>query len=316
MVQYQGQTWCLRDTGRMTLYTSAGQIGPANGNMVKAEAYSDLAKSMNLGLKYAKGNALLLIRYGKLSALHSGASDGYCVMPISELLAATKNALNKRFGVPQFKEGFNSHSYTSAIWELPDVQSELVNKYQQALSTAVSRNHSANWMPMVRFSTSDTATSSAVLMPKLKPSSGGYAFCIGKGIRVEHMMKTSGAVYGLEKFQQEAENLYALFEDGAELMKKLGEVEIANPVNCLVGICVALKIPRKYADPAREEVDTFTISTPRMSALDIYLSLAQIPQYAKDNGASETKILELEETVAKILNMDFTDYDVGGVVSW
>lgn len=99
-------------------------------------------------------------------------------------------------------------------------------------------------------------------------------------------------------------------------MKKLGEVEIANPVNCLVGICVALKIPRKYADPAREEVDTFTISTPRMSALDIYLSLAQIPQYAKDNGASETKILELEETVAKILNMDFTDYDVGGVVSW
>jgi hypothetical protein len=316
MVQYQGQTWCLRDTGRMTLYTSAGQIGPANGNMVKAEAYSDLAKSMNLGLKYAKGNALLLIRYGKLSALHSGASDGYCVMPISELLAATKNALNKRFGVPQFKEGFNSHSYTSAIWELPDVQSELVNKYQQALSTAVSRNHSANWMPMVRFSTSDTATSSAVLMPKLKPSSGGYAFCIGKGIRVEHMMKTSGAVYGLEKFQQEAENLYALFEDGAELMKKLGEVEIANPVNCLVGICIALKIPRKYADPAREEVDTFTISTPRMSALDIYLSLAQIPQYAKDNGASETKILELEETVAKILNMDFTDYDVGGVVSW
>ena len=196
MVQYQGQTWCLRDTGRMTLYTSAGQIGPANGNMVKAEAYSDLAKSMNLGLKYAKGNALLLIRYGKLSALHSGASDGYCVMPISELLAATKNALNKRFGVPQFKEGSNSHSYTSAIWELPDVQSELVNKYQQALSTAVSRNHSANWMPMVRFSTSDTATSSAVLMPKLKPSSGGYAFCIGKGIRVEHMMKTSGQSMG------------------------------------------------------------------------------------------------------------------------
>lgn len=95
-----------RDTGRMTLYTSAGQIGPANGNMVKAEAYSDLAKSMNLGLKYAKGNALLLIRYGKLSALHSGASDGYCVMPISELLAATKNALNKRFwGAPSSRRG-------------------------------------------------------------------------------------------------------------------------------------------------------------------------------------------------------------------
>ena len=67
LVQYQDKVWCLRDTGRSTLYTSAGQIGPANANMVKAQAYSDLAQSMNIGLKYAKGNALLLVRYGKLS---------------------------------------------------------------------------------------------------------------------------------------------------------------------------------------------------------------------------------------------------------
>ena len=36
MVQYQGTTWCLRDTGRATLYTTAGSICPANENMVKA----------------------------------------------------------------------------------------------------------------------------------------------------------------------------------------------------------------------------------------------------------------------------------------
>ena len=39
MVQYQGTTWCLRDTGRATLYTTAGLIGPANANMVKAEGF-------------------------------------------------------------------------------------------------------------------------------------------------------------------------------------------------------------------------------------------------------------------------------------
>ena len=316
LVQYQNKVWCLRDTGRSTLYTSAGQIGPANANMVRAQAYSDLAQSMNIGLKYAKGNALLLVRYGKLSALHSGAADGYAVMPISELLAATKRMLNRRFGVPKFVSGLNSHSYTYATWELPDVQSALVEKYQQALSKAVSHHHSTNWMPVVRFSSSDTATSSAVLMPKLRSCGGGYAFSFVKGIRVEHTIKTSGSEYGLDKFATEAEGLYALFEDGAKMMEELGKQEIANPVNCLVGICAQLKIPRKYADPARDEIETFAISTPRMSALDIYLSLAQVPAYAEKAGASQMKILELEETVAKILNMDMSDYDIGGTVSW
>ena len=72
MVQYQGTTWCLRDTGRATLYTTAGLIGPANANMVKAEGFADLAQCLNIALRYAKGNGLLLLRYGKLSALHSG----------------------------------------------------------------------------------------------------------------------------------------------------------------------------------------------------------------------------------------------------
>lgn len=66
LVKHQDTVWCLRDTGRNTLYTSAGQLGPANSNMVKAAAYPDLAQSMNLGLKHAKGTALLLIRYGKV----------------------------------------------------------------------------------------------------------------------------------------------------------------------------------------------------------------------------------------------------------
>lgn len=315
MVQYQGTTWCLRDTGRATLYTTAGLIGPANANMVKAEGFADLAQCLNIALRYAKGNGLLLLRYGKLSALHSGASDGYAIMRISELVRITKEKLNNRFGVPKFKEGFNSHSYTSAVWELPDVRDDLIDKYQKALSNAVSRNHAVNWMPVVRLSTSDTATSSAILMPKLMSPGGAFSFAIGKGIRVEHKKLAAGK-YGLEKFEDEADGLYALFEDGAAMMQKMGSMEISNPVNCLVGICSYLKIPRKYADPAREEVDTFVINSPRMSALDIYLSMAQIPTYAKHAGASDAKVLELEELIGKTLNLNWSDYDIGGTVAW
>ena len=152
-------------------------------------------------------------------------------------------------------------------------------------------------------------------MPKLMSPGGKSSFVIGKGIRVEHKKSAAGK-FGIERFEEEADKLYALFVDGAEKMKELGGIEIANPVNCLIGICSYLKIPRKYADPAREEVDTFTINSPRMSAFDIYLSIAQIPSYAKAAGANDTKVLELEETVAKVLMMDWRNYDIGGTVAW
>ena len=152
-------------------------------------------------------------------------------------------------------------------------------------------------------------------MPKLMSPGGAFSFAIGKGIRVEHKKLAAGK-YGLEKFEDEADGLYALFEDGAAMMQKMGSMEISNPVNCLVGICSYLKIPRKYADPAREEVDTFAINSPRMSALDIYLSMAQIPTYAKHAGASDAKVLELEELIGKTLNLNWSDYDIGGTVAW
>ena len=64
------------------------------------------------------------------------------------------------------------------MWELPDVRDDLIDKYQKALSNAVSRNHAVNWMPVVRLSTSDTATSSAILMPKLMSPGGAFSFAI------------------------------------------------------------------------------------------------------------------------------------------
>ena len=96
------------------------------------------------------------------------------------------------------------------------------------------------------------------------------------------------------------------------MMQKMGSMEISNPVNCLVGICSYLKIPRKYADPAREEVDTIAFNSPLYS----YLSRAQIPTYAKHAGASDAKVLELEELIGKTLNLNWSDYDIGGTVAW
>ena len=44
--------------------------------------------------------------------------------------------------------------------------------------------------------------------------------------------------------------------------------------------------------------------------------MAQIPTYAKHAGASDAKVLELEELIGKTLNLNWSDYDIGGTVAW
>lgn len=312
IIGYGNKSFCVRDTARGTLCETAKLFGSALGRMYP----SRLAETLNNGLYVARGSSLLLERYGKISAIHSDANGGYCVMPISELLSITKTELGNRFGKPDFKYAYNKHDYTYAVWELPDAQSDLINYYQQALDTAVSANHAINFMPAVRFSSSDTATSSAMLMPMFKLPSGTY-FRLVDGIQVEHKRSVrAGKKAGVELYEEQVTDLFARFNECAEIIQRMGETEIWNPVNCLVGICNKLRIPRRYADAAREEVERYCIGNPCCSMHDIYLSMAECVGYAQSMGASRSVVLNLEESIAKVLTLDWKEFDVGGVVAW
>ena len=303
---------CIRNTARASLYETAKLNGSALGEMHQ----SRLADTLNNGLHVAKGTTLMLERYGKVTALHSDANGGYRPMAISMLLKITMKALSDRFGTPDFKFGLNRHDYTYAVWDLPDVQNELVSKYQAALENSVSFHHAIAFMPAVRFSSSDTAASSATLVPQFKLPSGVY-FRLVDGIQVKHKRSTrQGVKDGLELFEEEAGKIFAKFEETAEIIKKMGETEIWNPVNCLVGICNKLKISKKYADAAREEVERFAATSACCSMHDIYLSMAETVGHAERNGASQKTIRTIEESIAKVLTMDWEEFDVGGVVAW
>lgn len=307
-----GRLRCVRDTARASLYETAKLNGSALGRM----RVSSLAETLNNGLFVARGSTLMLERFGKVSALHSDAAGGYRIMPISELLSITQGELSRKYGVPVFKYGYNQHDYTYAVWELPDVQGDMIDKYQQALDNAVSYNHAISFMPAVRFSSSDTASSSAMLVPMFKLPSGVY-FRLGEGVQVKHKRSVrAGVKDGVELFEERAGELFAMFNETAEIVKKMGETEIWNASNCLVGICNRLRIPKKYADLAREEVERFTLNSPCVSMHDIYLSLCECVGYAKTSGASQSVIFALEENIAKVLTLDWTEFDIGGIVAW
>lgn len=307
--------WVLRDTAISSLHNTAKLFGSAFSRMTP---YCS-AEVLNNGLRAApdKSLTLLLERYGRIAALHSDNGGGYRVMPISELLSATTRKLNDRFGKVEFLGGENSHSATACMWALPDKQDEMLTIYEDALDAhGITSVHSMNMMPVVKFFSSDTGNSCATAVPYFqKPAGNCVRFT--DGIAVKHTRNSSGKD-GVPAFEEALDGLYAQFTDMTEALDKLTSVQIEHPENVLIGLSNKLGLPKKYADEARKDLTRLTAGMPFVPMHDVYLSMSDIPFYAKEAGASQTTITNLEEQVAKILHMDkeWSRYDIGGTVEW
>ena len=288
-----------------------------NGSALTRMAPLQLSSCLNSGLDVARGQTLLLVRFDKVMGMHSDSDSGYCIMPISELLNIARHNLEDKFGTVEFVQGRHSNVYTTALWQLPDAQGVIIDKYKDALKNAASHIHPVNFMPAVRFSASDTARSSAVMKPMFLKSNG-TAFTFGGDIAVKHERKRTG-IYGVDLFEQETSGLFAKFDETVEAIKKMAETDIYNPVNCFVGIINYLNrgnsvIKRQYADAARIEVERSTINYPVMSMHDIYLYMSECITAARLDGVKNT--IKIEEALAKVLTMNWRDFDVGGTVAW
>ena len=297
--------YLVRGSAVPSICREAKLEGSALGKMDRAT----FARVMNEALKVASGRTLMLERFGKISAL---LSEQYEIMPVSELLRISREALTDRFGEIEFMGGTNEHEYTSAVWELPEAQNDLLCRYQEALRKhAVSRCVPADFMPAVKFGSSDTGGSSAFLIPVFKLRSGTY-FRLSRGVEVRHRRSSRG----IGRFRREAGELYARFGDCIEKVEKLAKTEVWNPANAVVSICNRFGICKKYGARALELVERFSAGSPCLSAHDVYLCICEVVGCAERAGAARSYLLNLEETVARIVSCDWSEHDVPGTVAW
>lgn len=303
-----GTAKCIRDSGRATLFERACIFGSALGR----ETPEDLATILNLTLKVAKGPVLLLDRYGKVSAFHSDAASGYRIMPISKLLAITMAELEDRFGEPVYVSGYNSHSYTTAVWALPDVKDDLIFKYETATANLRNPPDISGMMPAIRLSASDTASSAAILQPLFRTRHGSY-ICLSDAIRVKHSRATG--MDGVELFEKRIhEELFTRFVDAVEGIARLSTIYLMHPTNVIVGLCNKMRIPKKCGDIAREQAENIMVSSPSMSAYEVFLLLGD----AIGEVMHGTNADVMQDKLYMVMNpsFDWSVYDVGGVVAW
>ena len=296
----------LRDTAYRGLLDRAKISGSALAKLRK----QDLADVLNRCLQlHRKQQALLLIRDEKISAVHSGDEKDYSILPIDELLETLQENLDARFMGNEFEKGYTSHSLTGATWKLPRQTENLLEKYSKHLETIGKKQLAHKLVPGIQFSTSDTGVASAKVSALLL----GLSDCpihIGSCVAVDHRSKKT-----VDNFKQALDMLFAQYGDNIKKMEKLLDITLLYPVNAMTRVCKELVMPKKEAT---EAINRFQLinGTDVATAHDVFIAMQEIPYLLKINGTPETKILSVQENMARALNLNWSEFDLARAVSY
>lgn len=294
----------LRDTAYKSLLDRAKVGGSALPKLPREK----LAELINSCLALHKDSALLLVRDEKVSAAHSGDTRDYSVLEIDQLLDGLQSKMDERFPGNQFSGGYVDHSITSASWTLPDQKTELLDTYTKLLAAEGKTAMAAKLMPGIRFSTSDTGVASAKVSALLVGLQ--YPIHIGGMISVEHRRQSK-----VPDFVESLDMLFAQFGDSVARLSGLLSIHLDHPVNAMTAICKRLALPKKAA---MEAIDMFEMAIGEDSATahDVFVAMQEIPFILKTQGTPESKLLALQENMARALTLKWRDYDYARKVKW
>ena len=294
----------LRDTAYKSLLDRAKVGGSALPKLPREK----LAELINSCLALHKDSALLLVRDEKVSAAHSGDTRDYSALEIDQLLDGLQSKMDERFPGNQFSGGYVDHSITSASWTLPDQKTELLDTYTKLLAAEGKTAMAAKLMPGIRFSTSDTGVASAKVSALLVGLQ--YPIHIGGMISVEHRRQSK-----VPDFVESLDMLFAQFGDSVARLSGLLSIHLDHPVNAMTAICKRLALPKKAA---MEAIDMFEMAIGEDSATahDVFVAMQEIPFILKTQGTPESKLLALQENMARALTLKWRDYDYAREVKW
>ena len=112
-LKVRGETYPVRDCAIKTILDRAGISGAGLRKLEK----SNYAKVVNYCLKVAKGDALIKIADGKVSAVHGGDSHDYSILDMRAVFETTMQYLDTNFKGSSYMEGSGAfdHSIVSAM---------------------------------------------------------------------------------------------------------------------------------------------------------------------------------------------------------
>ena len=293
---------------RMTAYKSLLDRAKLSGTVLPKLSREKLARTLNDCLAVFSSEALLLIRDEKVSAAHSGDPTDYSVLPIDELLKSLTKKLDERFPGSVFETGYRDHAMTSASWTLPGQKEDLLGTYEKLLIAQGQTTMAAKLVPGIRFMTSDTGIASAKVSALLMGTQ--HPIHIGGCVAVDHRHQAK-----VEDFENALDQLFAQFHDSVGKLQRLLEIQLEYPVNAMTRVCKKLSLPKKAAVEAIGMFEMATGGAPA-TAHDVFMAMQEIPYILKSEHTPESKMLTVEENMARALTLRWSDYDLAKAVSY
>ncbi|MGL5254537.1 MAG: transposase [Brevinema sp.] len=305
VLQMSNQVFPIRDCAIKTLLDRAGISGAA----LKKLERKDYARIINLCLKVARGDALVKIADGKVSAVHGGDQSDYSVIEPETIFAVTIDYLNRNYPGNQYIEnsGAYDHVAMTAMWELGR-QQDLLETYREALDEHGLSQHV--YAPALRLTTSDVGMSGVNIYPMLMCDNHNRSINLGTPLRLQHK---AGASIG--HYQDNLNMLYARYTDAVSNLTKLMDIEIYHPLNCLMGVLKRINISKKVATEIINGHEAKYGEVP-CTAHDLYYSINEAPFIASCMGMQGNRILTIEENAARALSLNWEEYDVAGNLKW
>ena len=293
---------------RSTAYKSLLDRAKISGSALPKLSRQRLASVLNDCLELYSSETLLLIRDEKISAAHSGDSMDYSVLPIDELLKVLTKKLDDRFPGSMFQGGYRDHSLSSASWTMPGQKEDLLGAYAKLLASQGKPTLAAKLVPAIRFVTSDTGIASAKVSAMLEGTQ--HPIHIGSCIAVDHRHQSK-----VEDFEAALDQLFAQFGDSVARLQKLLDIHLSYPVNAMTRICKKLSLPKKAA---LEAIGMFEMAYGggTATAHDVFMAMQEIPYILKSDHTPESKMLVVEENMARALTLRWGDYDLAKAVSY
>ena len=245
VLKINGEVYPVRDCAMHTILKRAGVSGTGLRKLEKAT----YAKVINYCLKVARGDALIKIADGKVSAVHGGDEHDYCVLDMEAVFSMTCDYLKAHFSGSAYLEGSGTydHSIASAMWTLEGNQ-ELLDTYRQALKDHDLEDKAL--APALRLTTSDVAASGANLYPMMTSKTNNRTISLGSPIKLSH---DKGAT--LQDFRKNLDKIFSRYQEAMNGISSLMDIEIENPVNCLHLVMKEIKISQKI----RNEVENYVL---------------------------------------------------------
>jgi hypothetical protein len=219
-----------------------------------------------------------------------------------------KTKLDERFPGNRFENGYSDHSLASAAWSLPNQKDALLDTYRKILDDQGKSAVAAKLTPGIRFTTSDTGVSSAKVSALLIGLR--CPIYIGGMVATDHDKQAT-----VGGFNDKLDMLFAQFEDSVAKLARLATVYLDYPVNAMTAICKMLSMPKKAA---LEAIGMFEMSHGggMATAHDVFMVMQEIMFILKTEDTAESKLLRLQETMARALTVKWENYDYAKAVSW